>query len=257
MNDNNYIDADFSNIDDNENKIINGEPKYFSISEVAKEIKEPASTIRFWCIKFKDILYIKRSGTHRKFTQHNINQLLTIKKLLREKHYSVEQVIEFSNKPNIDEISTDIEQNDPVTLQIFSTIIANEVERQLSAYKDTTISTLKNEFIDVIIPKLQSVMVSTVNDTLSEKLNMIDNTIEKQNELQIQNKEDLKKYINEAVNNNLKEIKLTLDDKEANSDKKDLELTELLKKILQERTEEYEKSKKKSLFARIFHKDRS
>ena len=246
MDDNtNYIDTNFMEISNKKtnDKIINGKPEYYSMGEVASLINESDSTIRFWCIKFKDILHIKRSGTHRKFTKQNIEQLKTIRYLLREKHYSINQVIEFASKPTTDKLTKDIKKDNPIILQMFSSIITNEIEKQLSLYKDNSLIELKNMFTDNIIPELQNKIIENITSNL-----------EKQNELNIQNREELKKYIKDTFANHTDEVKTILDNKELEATKKDNEIINLLKENMKKRQEEYEKEKDKSFFSRIFRK---
>lgn len=88
---NNSKDEEFNTQDDSD-KRIKGEIKYYNTKDVAEELGESESTIRFWCDSFKDSMDIKRVGRNRKFTRHNIDQLKYAKGLLRDDGYTVEQV---------------------------------------------------------------------------------------------------------------------------------------------------------------------
>ncbi|MDD5530375.1 MAG: MerR family transcriptional regulator [bacterium] len=62
---------------------------FYSISEVAKLIELPLSTIRYWEKKFK-ILNPKRAGNKRRtYTQKDIETLNSIRTLLYEENYKI------------------------------------------------------------------------------------------------------------------------------------------------------------------------
>lgn len=63
---------------------------YYSIGEVAKMLREPESTIKYWEREFPHISPQRSAGGTRQYTERNIEALRVIKKLLRERGLTVE-----------------------------------------------------------------------------------------------------------------------------------------------------------------------
>ncbi|RPG64670.1 MAG: MerR family transcriptional regulator [Flammeovirgaceae bacterium TMED290] len=64
--------------------------KYFTIGEVAKNLKLSTSQIRFWETEFKELNPKKNSKGLRKFTEKDINILRAIQSLLKKKKFTID-----------------------------------------------------------------------------------------------------------------------------------------------------------------------
>ncbi len=76
----------------------NIEKKYYSISEVAKQLNVAPSLIRFWESQFKAIKPRKNKNGIRQYTQDDIAQLNTIYFLVKEKGYTLQGASELLEK---------------------------------------------------------------------------------------------------------------------------------------------------------------
>ena len=80
------------------------EKKYYSISEAAKEIKEPISTLRFWEKEITLLNPSKSAGGTRRYVQADIDLLKQIKFLIEDQHLTLAGVNErLTNHRNVDE----------------------------------------------------------------------------------------------------------------------------------------------------------
>lgn len=71
-------------------KIILPDKEYFSIGEVSKITQLPAYVLRYWETEFNSLRPQRRDSNHRKYTKDDIEKILEIKELLREKKYTIE-----------------------------------------------------------------------------------------------------------------------------------------------------------------------
>ena len=78
--------------------------KYYSIREVADELKVPQSTLRFWEKEIPSLKPGKSAGGTRRYVQKDIDLLKQIKFLIEDQHLTLAGVNErLANHRNIDE----------------------------------------------------------------------------------------------------------------------------------------------------------
>ena len=235
--DENIIDTDFNEVKEefDNNNDINGKQLYFLTSQVAQIISETDSTVRFWATKFKSILKIEMSGSHRKFSRDNIEKLKYIKKLLREDHFSINQVMEFAEK-DIESTEIKIQESEPMAMQALASAIMIEVGAELEDYK----LMIKKELIQ----------------------EMKQGFLDQQNVQEI-NKQEFKDFIAATIQNNeskqLSDLKFQLDTmqtQESEAKDRDIEILDLLKLGMEDRVKasEINLSEKKGFFKNIFGK---
>ena len=220
----NFIDTDFTETNSN-NDEINGKPLYYMTSQVATILNETDSTIRFWCSKFKDILKIEMTGSHRRFKEEDIKKLKYIKKLLREENFSIQQVQEYGCQKDKSIIKKKIQNQDPLAIQSLATSIAIEVGGQLEDFKlmirDQLIEEMKNNQ-----KEMKEYLAVSINEKLDEKLDGV-----------------------------LTEFKSYIDTKEHEANVRDRELIDLMKNRLDEHKnlqEQVEQEKNKHWWNKIF-----
>ena len=66
------------------------EKKYFSIGEVAKDLGEATSLIRFWETQFDFIKPKKNKKGNRKYTQDDLKKIKLVHHLVKEKGYTLQ-----------------------------------------------------------------------------------------------------------------------------------------------------------------------
>lgn len=204
---------------------------YLSLPEVANYLNESESALRYWCDCFKDFLHIKTEGRKRKLNKENIKILQDIQNKRRNDNYTVNQTYHYLGKKYGNEKVKVLDKKPVDNNEIFTQAIANLLSTEINKSINKSLDTMTNKIIQNITSSL-----------------------EKQTELNIQNKDELKKYIKDTFANHTDEVKTILDNKELEATKKDNEIINLLKENMKKRQEEYEKEKDKSFFSRIFHK---
>lgn len=188
--------------------------QYYSCPEVADMLDLPESTIRYWCTKYKKFLKVKTIGRNRQFTDKNFEVLGKIKDSRINKHYTGEQTYEYLEK---------LYGSDSDSLEIIDEIPKN-----------------KNEIIiDNITDSITNNVMDEINKSLQSIFKQISSEIINQNSISAVQQNELKQYIDKKMNGISN-----------NFDKKQDKIIELLQKTL----ENQEKSNKKSLFSKIFHK---
>ena len=209
------IDVDYTK-DDRHNKHINGKPLYLSTSQVSQILDETDSTLRFWCTKFKNILHIETTGTHRKFKEEDIEKLKFIKNLLRNEKYSIAQVSQYCSETDTSIMERKIKEQDPMALTAIASALAIEIGSQLEEYK-------------ILIKK--------------EILSEIKQEFNEQNELQNRQHKETNKFIALTIENEIKDkfetqlgdFKSVIDNMEQEVSRKLNERENLLKHNMEER----------------------
>jgi len=226
------IDVDYTK-DEPLDKHINGKPLYLTTSQVSQILDETDSTLRFWCTKFKDILHIETSGTHRKFKEEDIEKLKYIKNLLRNEKYSIAQVSQYCSETDTSVMKKKVNEEDPIALTALASAMAIEIGSQLEEYK----------------LQIKSELIAEIKQQFYE-----------QNELQNQRQEETKEHITKTIENEIKDkfetqmdnIKSAIDNMEQTTIKNITEKEDALKQKMEERKlVQAESQKKKTLWSRI------
>jgi DNA-binding transcriptional MerR regulator len=123
----------------------NSESLSYKTGDVAKILMENDQTIRNYCRDFKDFLDLKhKSKEHRFFSESDINKLLFVKYLLKEKNFSIKQAKEYLSTPqgkNLTKIE-DFEDNNKMEL------LANLITEKLTPILEETVSRAMEENLD-------------------------------------------------------------------------------------------------------------
>lgn len=244
-----YIDVDFQ---DNMvyNKRINGKPIFYTIRQVGEILEEPSSRIRYWSDSFDDFLQIQRSGLNRKYTEQNIEQLRYIRKLLKEDKLTIRQVQEYCSEQDPETFIQNMQRKDPIAIDVLASALLSKINEDITNMQENIISSITNNVIDKLSQSLelhnqslqqakldlQEYIATTVTDTIDKQLNT--NKEEIQSTIQ-----QSQQTLSDTINNQFKEH--------------DVELTNSLKHILEERKEKLEQeqqSKNKGFFSRLLKK---
>lgn len=156
--------------DDYSERVIYGEPLYYTTGHVAKEIDEPDSTVRYWCDEFDEVLNIEKtgaSGKRRQFTKLDIKRLEYIKYLLKDENLTIRQAKEFLSSPEGDKML-------PITKakeQIMIEALANSVSSMVEKIVERKLSEIENSLVETAMiqaEKLNSLKEDIINEVKRE-----------------------------------------------------------------------------------------
>jgi DNA-binding transcriptional MerR regulator len=218
------IDTDYK--DTSNSREINGKPILYTTSQVANMLDITDSALRFYCKKFKDFIQPEMSGSHRRFTDHNIEQLKHVIKL-KEEGLTIGQIQEYGSLKDKGKLEKQIVNHEPVAMKVIATEVAYEIAFQLEDFKEQ----LKQEMLNGMMMaknELEIAITSAVDSKLDEKFN--------------KNAEQFKSYI---------------DQKEIEAKQRDHEMMDFLKNSLEQRQQQFlqqqEEKTKKSFLSKIFN----
>ena len=200
------VDVDFEDIA----KHINGEPLFYTATQVAEKVDEEVTTIRFWAKRFNHLLDIEG----KKYKKTDIAKLLFIKKLRREDGLTIQQVDDYCSTKGFDIKDIEnaiIDGSNPIAIQAFTRAVMTEVDKRidnsLNAFFDR-FKELYNQSLTIqqdINDKLQKEITTTIEGMIDEKLNESHNKYEcKIDELEKQQTEKFAK-LSEDVRKSLEE----------------------------------------------------
>lgn len=242
------IDVDFTEIDDRD---------FFSIDEAAKKIGVDVNRIIFYCNKFEDILKINSIGQFKIFNKDDIRNLKTIKELNIDQNMSISETRKYLSQHTTAIVVRKDTELDMSIFNFFSNIINTQNEKidkmlefqtkQMKfitqVYNEIAIdsnekSKVLNKLLDGQttqrhqIEKMQSDIIATVDDVVSEKL--------------------------DNLSNSLTDFKSQLDERELDYHRKNLEEIDKLRKGMEDRERQYKKEleeqKNKSWLSKLFSK---
>ena len=218
-----YIDTDFKEVDKDklDKNDLDISSLYLNCKQVSQIVGENESTIRYWVKQFDDILNIQTSNSIKKYTKTDVDNLLFIKKLIREDGMTIKQTYDYCSTKGLKNTEDIIDMSNPLAIKTVIKAIMTEFNDTI---KENIIDEIKNSIKDN-----NEILKEELSLTLDEVIN------DKMNELSNQN-EELQNII-ESINNNLEEFK------------KETEQIQSLQQKMLDRKEEYEK---KSWFKKIF-----
>jgi len=225
-----YIDAEYNDVPD---RIINGEPLFYSTIQVAELVGVDASTIRYWSKRFDNLLDIQVSNKNKQYRKSDISKLKFIKKLAKEDGLSLQQVEDYCSTKgfNLEDIENAVlDQSNPLAVQVFTSAVMSEINQNLNSFAEKLLAQIdeKNKYHIIsqqeLNEKLREEIVTTVDEVVSEKL-------------------DTK----------LTELKDFIDAREIEATKRDNEMIDIIKNNMEQKKEE-SVNEKKGFFTNIFGK---
>ena len=211
----NIIDVGFEEVKSDKDEKI-----YKTLSEVARLLNEPDATVRVWCNHFNEALQIERSGRNRMFKQKNIDDLLLVKSLIRDKGFKHTQVLEYLLKRKYgNENELVVTEENPLALKAISVALSEEIKPLLEAYRETI---------------LEEISITLTENDRNRKLEL----------------EEFKNSISEIVEKQLDFI----DTKEQEAKDRDNEILDFLKNSMENRQQNEKQDKKGGIFSRFFKK---
>jgi len=225
-----YIDAEYNDVPD---RIINGEPLFYSTIQVAELVGVDASTIRYWSKRFDNLLDIQVSNKNKQYRKSDISKLKFIKKLAKEDGLSLQQVEDYCSTKgfNLEDIENAVlDQSNPLAVQVFTSAVMSEINQNLNSFAEKLLTQIdeKNKYHIIsqqeLNEKLREEIVTTIDEVVSEKL-------------------DTK----------LTELKDFIDAREIEATKRDNEMIDIIKNNMEQKKEE-SINEKKGFFTNIFGK---
>lgn len=124
-------------------KVINGKPKYYTTGQVAEQLGENDSTIRFWCDEFDDFLHIEKSGRNRTFKDSDIKKIEYIKYLLKSEGLSIRQVKEYLSTPEAELMQPIMKEKEQLMIKAISQIVSAQVDAKFAQMEDKLLELVK------------------------------------------------------------------------------------------------------------------
>lgn len=177
--DNNIQNTDFEEVTD-EQKIIRGKSLYFSTSQVADQLNQPDSKIRYYSNVFQDILKIEISNKQRRYTEQDIEKLKFIIEL-KDEGMTLKQISEYCKEISFEEgTSITVKESNPLSIQAMAKALMEEQHKQMLEFKEEVINVISKQLeIQAEINKFNNEklkediveqVVITVDDVIADKL---------------------------------------------------------------------------------------
>lgn len=254
---------------DEDNNEIKLKPIYYSRRQLAEELEVPYSTITYWAQKFKDFFEGDMDGRNKKFTAKDVELFKLIKMMLKEKGFTVEQVLQHLEE-NYEKLYNGMKIDNETTSELaINNILDDRIDKKLAEFKSGLVEEISNNVVSKIEDLFKKSYIANetrLNDITSElSTTIVDEIGSKTTELKNELKEVVEKSNEVAAENVSKEMKAILEEidsinqeiKEGNRDVA-LKVKEMLEHRKQEQLELEKKleeqNKSKGLFARIFGK---
>lgn len=182
------VDAEFSESNSNlfNDESINGKPLYYTCKQVAQIVGENESTIRYWAKAFEPILKIEVSNMVKKYTKTNIENLLFIRKLLKEDGLTVKQAFDYCSKKGFNSEEGLIDTGMPLAIKTFTKAVMVEMNKRFDTIQEemNKNNELQKESFSKIIktmieiePNLKDSLSQAIDQVMTDKMNDIDDSL--------------------------------------------------------------------------------
>ena len=152
---------------------------------ISKIIEEPPHTIRSWADEFEDFLYIKKINGRFSYTNKSIEQFEFIKKLRREKNFSIKQIkdqLRIKGFHYEDNESGLINTDDINLMESIKVDIGIEVKNQLKDFLNVFMEAQSIENTKMI-NSIKTDVEQTVQEQISESMSGIEKQLKEQKEV--------------------------------------------------------------------------
>lgn len=228
----NYNDVGYTNIPDDDECLI-------TAVHISKIIEEPPHTIRSWADEFEDYLYIKKINGRFSYTNKSIEQFEFIKKLRREKNFSIKQIKDqlrikgFHYEDNENGL---INTDDINLMESIKVDIGIEVKNQLKDFLNMFIEAQQFENTKMI-NSIKTEVEQTVQEQIQESMSGIEKELQEQkesNEKLSQQLTDIQQElaVTHDLNDKMDNLKLLMEQrKKENEEKQEQESKGFLSKL--------------------------
>ena len=191
-------------------KYINGEDEvFYNYVQAASMVGESDTTLRWWVQELDSILNLPTTdkGTKR-FKKKDIENLIYIKKLIREDHYTLAQVKEYCGE-RFSEDDALINMDNQLQVKAFISALANEFDVKINEMKSDIINQQKELIFKLLENQIQ------LNE---ETAKIVSKSTELRNEELINNFTKINKDMSEEISNKISEVEENLSKREDNLD---------------------------------------
>jgi DNA-binding transcriptional MerR regulator len=227
----NFDDVSYVGVPEDDDCIINA-------VQIGKIIDEPPHTIRSWADEFEEFLYIKKINGRFSYTQKSVEQFELIKKLRREKNYSIKQIKEqlkikgFNYDNHENEI---INTNDITLLETIKVELGIEMKSQLNTFLIEFLKAQRNEN-DKLIESVKTEVEQTVQEQLEDSMAGIKQELEMQRQENKKLSERLSSIqqevaITQELNSKMDNIKLSMEQRKKESEEQSQQQTGFFGKL--------------------------
>ena len=222
--DDNFEDVEYEEVP----RTIRGKMLFYTNAQVSELLGIAPSKLSYYRDTFKNILKIRISNKHHRYTERDIEKLRFMLEL-KEKGMTMKQIGEYCSEVSFEEDKgVQIKETNPLSIKTLAEALMNEQQKQLKIFSEENHKQLlefkenfKREVIDAITynnNNLQEIMLEHVSTTIDEVMdNKLTGVIENQREikeLHQHNQHDLKEYIAVTIDNMEQEVTRKLVERE-------------------------------------------
>lgn len=171
----NFDDVSYVGVPDDSECVVNA-------VQISKIIDEPPHTIRSWADEFEEFLYIKKMNGRFSYTQKSIGQFELIKKLRREKNFSIKQIKEQLRIKGFNYENNDsglINPNDISLMESIKIDLGIEMKNQLANFLSDFFKLQEQNNID-LVTSIKTEVEQTVQDQIEVSMSGIKQELELQ-----------------------------------------------------------------------------
>ncbi|MGL5647855.1 MAG: helix-turn-helix domain-containing protein [Clostridium sp.] len=276
----NTIDAEFEEVkseqkDSAQDKNINiVEPTYYTTKQVAEIIEEPDSTVRYWSRYFEKHLEFIYSNKNRAYTKQDVNRLLQVSQLKR-RGMTLKQIEEYFLDDGFQDSNGELDLKNPLAMEVFMEALTKNIDDKMKQFqKQMTANILAMQKMMLasqgdMQEEFKKQIAITIDEAVTDKMSEFtgdlkgvvgelgDNVSEKV-ENSLKNVSSEFEKIDKVLESN-KELETKLNDFIARDEKRDKEVVDKIKTLLDKKeTERVEllkvENENKGFFSKLFGK---
>lgn len=224
----NYNDVEFKAVPKDEECIVNA-------VQIGKRIGEPPHTIRTWAEDFQEFLYIKKVNGRWQYTETSVEQFEIIKKLRRERNFSISQIKELIKRNGFANNDKELIGKDTFDMEYITTILTQSNQKMMQNLIHLMIAQ-QQEFAGELLRQIDEKTSIVVQENVEESINNF--------------KTELYSQLQD-ISENIAVTQDKIDKQERDSAK----IVSDMRSMLAEHKKEFEETKQKnSFFNRLFHR---
>lgn len=243
-----------SNFNENDNIIdvdelidtqINGEPLYYSPTQVADILGVNYSKVIYYSKYFSDLLDIELSNRNRRYKKSDIEKLKFLLELAQD-GLTLKQIKEYCAEKVPENITKDVAiSNNPLQIQVLVKAMSEEldilIENKLSRYLREN-----KDIMEESVGFMQEQVALTMEKKIEELDKIVNDKL----------KNEIIKEMQDVVTKSNQEVKSYLDKKELDFKSHDEKIIDILRTGMRDAELKNENESKKGFWSRIFNKNK-
>lgn len=173
-----FLDVDYEELTDVNletsvsNSIRGSDNIRYSATQVADMYGIPVSKVRYYMKCFEDILDLEFSNKMRRFTYSSLKKFDYIIKL-KDDGMTVQQILEYCENDDVFTKDTFKTPDNPLTVEMLAKAISIQVENLMNSFKEQVIEEVVTK-INETNSEFKEDLITTIDEVVSEKLEVID-----------------------------------------------------------------------------------